>query len=70
MDYPKYRHHGIEQSVIVADPNEELELTPSSEGWNDLKRDALEDVAKKKKSPKPLLRESVFTKAEVVLNSD
>lgn len=70
MDYPKFRHHGMEASVIVADPNEEQELTPSSEGWNDLKRDALEEVNRKKKPARPLVRESIFTAKEVVLNTD
>jgi hypothetical protein len=51
--FPKFRHSEhldpetglLEASVIVHNPDEEKALTPASEGWYDLKRDAVDAAA-------------------------
>lgn len=43
--YPKFRHHPTQESKLVKSEKQEDEETPASDGWVDLKRDAVETAA-------------------------
>lgn len=43
--YPKFRHHPTQESKLVRSEKQEDEQTPASEGWVNLKRDAVEAAA-------------------------
>jgi hypothetical protein len=47
-EYPKWRHHADDASVLVMTPDQERDLAPDGAGWGNLKRDLLE-----KKAPGP-----------------
>jgi hypothetical protein len=68
QEYPKHRHHAVHPFKHVADPDEEAELTPDSEGWVDDLQD-LETRGEVSSDAMPRMR-SRRMRPNLIANSD
>ncbi len=53
LQYPKWKFHPTKEARIVADPREEMALTPDAEGWVNHPRELAKPVEKAAKPAEP-----------------